>query len=279
MHKEGLHAEIQRSREHIVHPDAGQDLRQRAFSEHPVRRNGPVAERRAAKRPRGQRLPEPVHPAGLRLPFRQHGPIRPVLPSPQARRRDRGAGVRAGNNLLQERRWYAVDLPDVLEYRETLLPKPQRQACLAGDAFSGDWIRRIRSGAPDAPVLVTAGGLFYYFEEEKVVALLRMLHGFESVEVVFDGVSRIGLGRMRKKYMKQMGHADARMFFCVDSAAELARRIGGDACAVSEEPYYRHIDKTGLKPSTKLSMGASDRLRMVKMVHVRANVGVAPAKG
>ena len=48
--------------------------------------------------------------------------------------------------------------------------------------------------------------------------------------------------------MKQMGHADARMFFCVDSAAELARRIGGDACAVSEEPYYRHIDKTGLKP-------------------------------
>ena len=45
-------------------------------------------------------------------------------------------------------RWYAVDLPDVLEYREALLPKPQRQACLAGDAFSGDWIRRIRSGAP-----------------------------------------------------------------------------------------------------------------------------------
>lgn len=68
------------------------------------------------------------------------------------------------------------------------------------------------------------------------------------------------------------------MFFCVDSAAELARRIDGDACAVSEEPYYRHIDKTGLKLSTKLSMGASDRLRMVKMVHVRANVGVAPAK-
>lgn len=172
-------------------------------------------------------------------------------------------------------RWYAVDLPNVLEYREALLPKPQRQACLAGDAFSGDWIRRIRSGAPDAPVLVTASGLFYYFEEEKVVALLRMLLGFESVEVVFDGVSRIGMGRMRKKYMKQMGYADARMFFCVDSAAELARRIGGDACAVSEEPYYRHIDKTGLKPSTKLSMGASDRLRMVKMVHVRANVGVA----
>ncbi len=170
-------------------------------------------------------------------------------------------------------RWYAVDLPEVMAYRGALLPKPERQTYLAGDAFSDDWIERIRVDAPNAPVLVTAGGLFHYFEEEKVVALLRMLHGFGNVEVAFDGVSRIGMGMMRKKYMKQMGHADARMFFCVDSAAELARRIGGDACAVAEEPYYRHIDKAGLKFSTKLSMGVSDRLRMVKMVYVREGEG------
>lgn len=170
-------------------------------------------------------------------------------------------------------RWYAVDLPEVMAYRGALLPKPERQTYLAGDAFSGDWIGRIRVDAPDAPVLVTAGGLFHYFEEEKVVALLRMLHGFGNVEVAFDGVSRIGMGMMRKKYMKQMGHADARMFFCVGSAAELARRIGGDTCAVAEEPYYRHVDKAGLKLSTKLSMGVSDRLRMVKMMYVREGEG------
>ncbi len=56
---------------------------------------------------------------------------------------------------------------------------------------------------------------------------------------------------MRKKYMKQMGHADAGMFFYVDSAAALARKIGSDACAITEEPYYRHIGRTGLKLSTK----------------------------
>ena len=51
-----------------------------------------------------------------------------------------------------------------------------------------------------------------------------------------------------------------------------------DACAF-EEPFYRHIDKTGLRLSTKLSMGVSDWFCMVKMVHVKANAGIAPAKG
>ena len=33
-------------------------------------------------------------------------------------------------------RWYAVDLPDVMEYRKTLLQEPERQTYFAGDAFS-----------------------------------------------------------------------------------------------------------------------------------------------
>ena len=31
---------------------------------------------------------------------------------------------------------------------------------------------------------------------------------------------------MRKKYMKQVGHGDAQMFFYVDSASVLARKTG-----------------------------------------------------
>ena len=125
-----------------------------------------------------------------------------------------------------------------MEYRQTLLPEPERQTYFAGDAFSE-------------------------------LALLRMLQSFENMELVFDSVNKRGMDMTRKKYMKQMGHADARMFFYVDSAAELARKIGIDARTVAEEPYYRHIDKTGLKLSTKLSMSVSDRFCMVKMVHVK----------
>ena len=165
-------------------------------------------------------------------------------------------------------RWYAVDLPHVIEYRRQLLPEPERETCLAGDAFAGDWIRRIRTDAPGAPVLVTAGGLFHYFEESKVVGLLRMLAKFGDIEIVFDAVSQSGMAMLRKKYMKQVGHGDVRMFFYVDAAAELAGKAGCGVRVLAEEPYYRHIPRTGLKLSTKISMAVSDQLRMVKMIHL-----------
>lgn len=165
-------------------------------------------------------------------------------------------------------RWYAVDLPHVVEYRRALLPEPERETYLAGDAFAEDWIRQIRTDAPDAPILVTAGGLFHYFEESKVVSLLRMLTKFGDIEIVFDTVSKSGMAMMRKKYMKQVGHGDAQMFFYVDSASVLAGKIGSGVRVLAEEPYYRHIPRTGLKLSTKISMAVSDRFCMVKMVHL-----------
>ena len=65
-----------------------------------------------------------------------------------------------------------------------------------------------------------------------------------------------------------MCHEDAGMYFYVDSAEEFAGRIGGNVTILSEEPFYRHIPRTGLKLSTKISMIVSDRLSMVKMVHL-----------
>ena len=165
-------------------------------------------------------------------------------------------------------RWYAVDLPHVVEYRRQLLPEPERETYLAGDAFAGDWIRQIRGDLPEAPLLVIAGGLFHYFEEARVLELFRMLRRAGETEVVFDAVSKSGMTMMRKKYMRQMGHAEARMFFYVDSAEELARKIGG-ARVLAEEPYYRHVSRKGLQLSTKVSMAVSDRLCMVKMIDVK----------
>ena len=71
---------------------------------------------------------------------------------------------------------------------------------------------------------------------------------------------------MQKKYMKQVGHADVQMFFYVDSAVNLAGKIGGGLMDMTEEPYYRYIPKNGLKLSTNVSMAVSDRFCMVKMI-------------
>ena len=166
-------------------------------------------------------------------------------------------------------RWYAVDLPHVIAYRQCLLPEQAQETYLSSDAFSTDWIRQVRTDVPNAPLLVTAAGLFHYFEEDKVLGLLRTLTTFGDMEIVFDAVSKRGMAMMQKKYMRQVGHADARMFFYVDSVAELAGKIGGGTKVLVQEPYYRHIPRGGLQFFTKVSMAVSDRGCMVKMIHLK----------
>ena len=63
--------------------------------------------------------------------------------------------------------------------------------------FAKDWIKKVRNDVLDAPILVTAGGLFHYFEEHKVIALLRMIGQFGNMEVVFDTVNKRGMTMMK----------------------------------------------------------------------------------
>lgn len=163
-------------------------------------------------------------------------------------------------------RWYAVDLPAVIEYRRALIPECSREECIGADAFSREWIELVRLREPDSPILVTAAGLFHYFEEGDVVRLLKTLRDYGDVEVAFDAVSRTGLAMMGAKYMRQVGHGEARMGFCVGSAARLAEQVG--AGLVAEGKYYESVPRAGLAASTRASMALSDFLSMVKMVHL-----------
>ena len=164
--------------------------------------------------------------------------------------------------------WYEVDLPAVVDYRRELLGESDRDRCIAADAFGEEWVRAVREKFPTQPLLVAASGLYYYFEEETVLKLFRNLKKYGRVELLFDTVNSSGMKRMAK-YMKQVGHADAAMYFYVDSADELARKIGGRV--LKEEPYYAHTEKKGLGLVARTSMTVSDRFGMVKMIHLSLN--------
>ena len=164
--------------------------------------------------------------------------------------------------------WYEVDLPDVIAYRKELLGESDRDRCIAADAFGTEWIETIRAAFPDAPVLVAASGLFYYFEYSTVVGLFKQLKNYGRIELLFDTVNSSGMKQM-SKYMKQVGHADAAMYFYVDKARTIAEEIGGRV--LREEAYYAHTPKKGLKLSTAVTMRASDLMMMVKMVVLALN--------
>lgn len=149
------------------------------------------------------------------------------------------------------------------------MPESKRERYIAADAFSDLWLTHIREEIGNAPVLVMASGLFYYFEESKVLDLLKRVLSYDDIEVVFDTVNKSGMKMMRKKWMKKVGHEDAKMFFYLDSAETLVSKIGDNARVLAEEKYYRYINKKGLEFTTKISMIVSDMLNMVKMVHLK----------
>lgn len=165
-------------------------------------------------------------------------------------------------------KWYGIDLANVIEYRNSLLPEQEREKYIACDVFKDDWLMQIRKENPDAPLFIIASGLFYYFEEEAVIRLVRMIQGNGDIELLFDTVNKSGMKMMQKKHMKTVGHEDAAMFFYVDSAEELVDKIGGNAKVLTEEKYYSHIKKSGLQFITKVSMAVSDCFNMVKMIHL-----------
>ena len=92
--------------------------------------------------------------------------------------------------------WYAVDLPHVVEYRRELLPEPERETYLAGDAFAEDWIdvypRKGKVGGAycmpafgtgEFRILTNFGGLF-----GDVVTLAHELgHGFHEMQIKNNG--------------------------------------------------------------------------------------------
>lgn len=68
-----------------------------------------------------------------------------------------------------------MDLPEIIAYRESLIPESEREKYIAGDAFDPGWIESVRKDFSDAPLLVTASGFFHYFDEEAVLKLIRKL--------------------------------------------------------------------------------------------------------
>ncbi len=167
--------------------------------------------------------------------------------------------------------WFEIDLPNVIEYRKSILKESEREICIRGDAFKKDWIEQIRSEFPDSPILVIASGLFYYFEEKQVLRLINMLSEYGNIELVFDTVSKSGMNMMRKKHLKTVGVTDVPMYFYVESLDDFKKKLPVSINGISEEPFYRHIDKRGLSLSTRVSMVVSDKLSMVKIIDVSMN--------
>ncbi len=181
-----------------------------------------------------------------------------------------GAGLettyfRNNNNLAT---WFELDLEEVADLRKTILGENEKDKILAYSMFDYEWIEKVKQ-EHEGPYLIISSGVFYYFKMEEILNLLNNLNNFDnSVEVIFDCVSKIGI-KFTRKHMKNIGKEDATMYFYVDDAETIVKKIDNSKLIECRD-YYSKIDNmNNMKLMTKISMKVSDLFHMVKMIHIK----------
>lgn len=133
-------------------------------------------------------------------------------------------------------RGYNIDMPDVIEVRDALLPAGEREQNIAHDLNDFSWMDKIDASGG---VVFYASGVFYYFKTEDLKRLFaEMAERFPGAVLVFDCCNRRGAKMMTKTWIKEAGIKDVSALFSLEDASEL-RTWKGRFAEVSSRSYMR----------------------------------------
>lgn len=165
-------------------------------------------------------------------------------------------------------KWYELDLKEVMDMREKILPCEDRMKYIKGSILDDDWIKELKADLNGRPTLFIASGLFYYFNHDVVIDLIKKMKQFTNAYLIFDAVSAAAVKRTHK-YMKKMGRKDAIVegqFYC-NKPEDVAKAT--QTTIVEYKKMFKAIDKKGMTFATKVSMDISDMLNMVKVIQLK----------
>lgn len=163
--------------------------------------------------------------------------------------------------------WFNLDFKEVLEVRKQYYKHRDREHDLSYDMFDYRWIDEVKK-VSDEPVLVVVCGVFHYFTESRVIDFLNAVNRIEKVEIVFDAVSTAGL-KVAQKFVRDTGNEEAMMYFGFDILSEFINKLDFVPLSYSQMRYYSQVRKKNIfSADTMLRFSLSDKLGMIKMVHI-----------
>ncbi len=116
-------------------------------------------------------------------------------------------------------RWYNVDLPDSIAFRQSMIPPADRVTDIAKSMLDYTWFDDIQT--EDGSVFVLAGGLFYYFHEEEVRDLVRRIADhFDHGEIFFDAQSKRAI-KISNRKVRKAGNKGSEMYFYINDLQAL----------------------------------------------------------
>jgi O-methyltransferase involved in polyketide biosynthesis len=151
-----------------------------------------------------------------------------------------GLDSRANRIGLDKGTMYNVDLPEVIDVRNKLLPPDERSVSLGRSLFDPALPQKIRDKHPDASFLVLFEGVLMYFPEEDVRPVLeRIAATLSPGQLVFDACSPLGC-RMSSKN-DTVKHTKATFKWGLDDPALIERWAPN--LSLNDVTYHMHQEK------------------------------------
>lgn len=172
---------------------------------------------------------------------------------------------RVDNGLI---RWFDLDLPEIIKLRQQYLGEQDRCRMIAQSCFDYSWMDQIDCNHQKGCLFIV-GGVFYYFEEEKVGNFVKKVaENFPGATMAFDAVGKTGL-KIANRYVKKTGNKGAEMYFGLKNSQRFFARVSPKIHVTADYPFYRRIsiDKRWTR-DTKIRMRFSDLFSMVKLVRL-----------
>ena len=111
-------------------------------------------------------------------------------------------------------RIYNLDMPDVIETRNALLPPNDRTVNIACDLNDHTWADQIESSDG---VCFMAAGVFYYFTKTQIRDLFAMMkERFPGGRLVFDTAGKMAVSMMVKTFIKDAGISSIEECFYIE---------------------------------------------------------------
>jgi len=190
---------------------------------------------------------------------------------PEATAVNIGAGLdttfsRADNGKM---RWYDLDLPDGIAFRQQFIPETPRNTCIAKSVFDCGWFNEVEF-RPERGVFFIAGGIFQYFHESEISGLFdAMAHRFPGGEIIFDAASKLGV-KMANRMVEKTGNKGAPMYFGLGNPV---RQISKWSDRIADIEWYSFWHDVPRNPKwrkrTIWEMNGCDLFGMGKYVQVR----------
>jgi O-methyltransferase involved in polyketide biosynthesis len=164
--------------------------------------------------------------------------------------------------------WHNLDLPEAIEFRNTLIKDSERSISIPLSVFDLEWFNKVVYN-PEHGILFIAAGVFYFFKEDAIKKLFcAMGERFPGGVLAFDAESKAAV-KKSNAMMRKSGNTGARMFFYVNNP-NIFEQWPGKIKLIAALPFFKSVPKSARNKSwkfaTRILMALCDALKMTKLI-------------